>query len=245
MITTLALTGPKDLDMRQMVRISALCIIAAIACIAVPALDAGAQSVALTEPEGRAGAFNVLLFTYNPSTNWAGQGGSSMDLDDAWGAGFGFGYNFSDHFQLNGIVSWSDRDYTATIVNTDGSTSHYNNRLDSTTLSLNGVFSFLKGDITPFVSGGVGITNLDTNIPAGVATTECWRDPWYGYVCRTDVPTRGETFLSYTAGIGITFDINAWISLQPGYSKMWIDVRRAPDMPDFEVWRLDFIFRIP
>ena len=168
-----------------------------------------------------------------------------MELDDAWGAGFGFGYNLSDHFQLTGVVSWSDRDYTATIVNTDGSTRQYTDRLDSTSFSLNGIFCFLKGTITPFVSGGVGITNVDTNIPTGVATTECWYDPWYGNVCSVDVPTKNETFLSYTAGLGVNFDISSRYSLQSSYNKMWIDVRRAPNTPDFDVWRLDLIFRIP
>jgi opacity protein-like surface antigen len=238
-------TGRKVIDMRRLLRIHTTWFIAAIACIAVLTTNAGAQNVTLTEPEGRAGAFSILLFTYNPSTNWSGQGGSRMDLDAAWGAGFGFGYHFSDHFQLNGIVSWGDRDYTARIVNTDGSTSEYDTTLDSTTLSLNGAYYLLKGDITPFVSGGVGLTNVDTNIPAGVATTECWWDPWYGNVCSVDIPTKDETFLSYTVGFGVSFDISPRYRLQTSYNRMWLDVRRAPDMPDFEVWKLDLIFRIP
>ena len=231
--------------MRRMLKIGAAVVIAAIACIAVLITNAGAQSETLAEPKGRAGAFNVLLFTYNPSTSWGGQGGSSMKLDDGWGAGFGFGYNLSDHFQLNGVVSWGDRDYTATFVNTNGSTRQYNNKLDTTSLSLNGVFYFLKGAITPFVSGGGGLTNINTNIPTGVATTECWYDPWYGYVCNIDIPTKNETFLSYTAGLGVNFDISPRYSLQSSYNKTWLDVRRASNTPDFDVWRLDLIFRIP
>lgn len=222
--------------------------LAVIACIAVLTPKAAAQTVDLTPQtprEGRSGAFTILLFTYNPSTSWRGQGGSSMDLDDAWGAGFGFGYHLNQHFQLNGAVSWSDRDYSATIVNADGSTRQYNNKLDSTTFSLNGVYYFLKGTITPFLSGGIGLTNIDTNIQTGVATTECWYDPWYGNICSFDVPTKNETFLSYTAGLGINFDISPRYSLQTSYNKMWLDVRRAPDMPDFDVWRLDLLFRIP
>jgi opacity protein-like surface antigen len=168
-----------------------------------------------------------------------------MDLDDALGAGFGFGYQLNDYLQVNGIVSWSDRDYTARIVNTDGSSSQYNDTLSSTTLALNGVFYLLRGSITPFISGGIGITNIDTNIQAGAATTECWWDPWYGNVCSFDIPTKDETFLSYTAGLGVSFALGRRYSLQAGYNKTWLDVRRAPDMPDFEVWKLDLLFRIP
>lgn len=231
--------------MRRMLKSSATVVIAAIAGIAVLITNAGAQSDELTGPKGRAGALNILLLTYSPSMSWGGQGGSSMELDDAWGAGFGFGYNFSDRFQLNGVVSWGDRDFTATIVNSDGSTRQYNNRLDSTSLSLNGVYYFLKGAITPFVSGGVGLTNIDTNIPTGVATTECWWDPWYGYVCNINIPTKNETVLTYTAGLGVSFDINPRYSLQSSYNKTWLDVRRAANTPDFDLWRLDLIFRIP
>ena len=44
--------------------------------------------------------------------------------------------------------------------------------------------------------------------------------------------------------LGVRIDINPRFSLQPSYNKMWIDVGNASNTPDFDVWRLDFIFRM-
>jgi opacity protein-like surface antigen len=101
----------------------------------------------------------------------------------------------------------------------------------------------LQGDISPFVSGGAGITYVDTSIPTGLGTPVCWWDPWYGYVCDNGYPTKTETDVSYNLGIGVRFDLNRQFSLQPSYNKVWIDINKA-GTPDFDVYRLDFIFRM-
>jgi hypothetical protein len=96
------------------------------------------------------------------------------------------------------------------------------------------------------VSAGVGITYVDTNIPTSLqGPTYCWWDPWYGYICSDGTPTKTESDVSYNASIGVRFDLNRQFSLQPSYQKSWIDIRRATGgTPDFDAWRLDFIFRM-
>jgi opacity protein-like surface antigen len=221
-------------------------LIVAIVCVAVLTADADAQSYTASRPGGRAGTWEFTLpLLYIDSATITGEGGSTVDINGDWGFGFGFGYNISDHFQMNGIFSWSSRTYDATIVQSNGSTRRYNNWMESSTLSLNGIFYLLKGDISPFVSGGVGITYVDTNIQTGVGTTACWWDPWWGYVCSGYVPTKTENDVTYNAGIGVRFDLNRQFSLQPSYNKMWIDISKASGgKPDFDIWRLDFIFRM-
>jgi opacity protein-like surface antigen len=240
-------TRKEDMFMRQMLRISATCLIVVIVGVAVLTTDADAQAYMTSRPGGRAGSWDFFMpLTYNPSTSWNGEGGSGVDLNATWGFGFGFGYNISDHFQMNGLFSWSARNYNATIVNaTTGEATRFGNTLYSSTFSLNGVFYLLEGDITPFVSGGAGITYLDTNIPTGLGGTACWWDPWYGYVCSSSYPTKTESDVSYNVGIGVRFDLNRQFSLQPSYNKTWIDISRASGgMPDVDIWRLDFIFRM-
>ena len=206
---------------------------------------AEAQQYTTSRSGGRGGNWEFFLpLIYTDSATINGQGGSSVDINAGWGLGFGFGYNFNDNFQLNGLFNWSSRSYDAKVVNTDGSTKRYSNWLDSSTMSLNGVFYFLKGNITPFVSGGVGITYVDTNIQNGAGSTSCWYDPWYGYVCSSYVPTKTETDISYNAGVGVRFDIDRKFSLQGSYNKTWIDISKASGIPDFDTWRLDFIFRM-
>ncbi len=222
----------------------ALIIIGIVAATGMTAV-ADAQSYSVVRPGGRGGTWEFLLpLIYADSTNIGGQGGSSVNLDADWGFGFGFGYNFNDNFQLNGLMTWNSRSYQATIVQTDGVQRKYNNYVDSSTLSLNGVYYILSGDVTPFVSGGIGLTYVDTNIPQGIGSTSCWWDPWWGYVCGTYVPTKTQNDITYNAGVGVRFDVNRQFSLQGSYNKMWMNISRAQGIPDFDIWRLDFVFRM-
>ncbi len=232
--------------MRQMLRTSATGLIGAIVFVAVLAAAADAQQFTTSRPGGRAGTWDFYLpLSFTDSKTFNGEGGSSLDVNGDWGFGFGFGYNFTDRFQLNGLFNWSSRSYDAKVVRPDGTTDRYSNWMETSTLSLNGVFYFLQGDIAPFVSGGVGITYVDTNIQNGPASGTCWWDPWWGYVCSSFVPTKTENAVSYSAGMGVRFDLNRQFSLQPSYNKAWIDISKASGgMPDFDVWRLDFIFRM-
>ncbi|NTW59668.1 MAG: outer membrane beta-barrel protein [Nitrospirae bacterium] len=206
---------------------------------------ADAQSYTAVRPGGRAGTWEFTLpLLYADSARISGQNGTSVDINSGYGFGFGFGYNFTDNFQLNGLFNWNSRTYDATTVNTDGTTRKYSNYVDTSTISLNGVYYFMNGDFTPFVSGGVGITYVDTNIPTGSGSTSCWYDPWWGYVCSSYVPTKTENDISYNAGVGVRFEANRQFALQFGYYKTWIDVSRASSTPDFDIWKLDFIFRM-
>jgi opacity protein-like surface antigen len=210
---------------------------------------ADAQGFTTVRPGGRGGTWDFYLpITYAESATINGQNGSSVDLNADWGFGFGFGYNFNDHFQLNGLFTWNSRSYDALVTGSTntllGPNQRYSNYMDSSTLSLNGVYYILNGDITPFVSGGVGITYVDSNIQNGPATGYCWYDPWWGYVCNSYVPTKTENDFSYNAGIGVRFDVNRQFGLQAGYYKTWIDISKASSTPDFDIWRLDIMFRM-
>ncbi len=231
-----------------MLKISAACIIVLIVCTTVMTTDADAQMYMTTGSGGRAGTWDFFLpLTYNPSFTWNGQGGTSVDLDATWGFGFGFGYNFSNHFQLNGTFSWSARNYDATYKNaTTGEARKYGNTEYSSTFSLNGIYYFLPGNISPFIMGGVGWTYIDTSIPNGAYSPgTCWWDPWYGYVCSGGYPTKTESDWSYSAGVGVRFDLSRQFSMQPSYSKAWINLNNAGGgSPYFDIWRLDLIFRM-
>jgi hypothetical protein len=210
---------------------------------------ADAQSFTTVRPGGRGGTWEFYLpLTYADSATVNGQNGTSVDINADWGFGFGFGYNFNDHFQLNGLFTWNSRSYDALVTgstNTStGPTTRYSNYMDTSNISLNAVYYFLSGNITPFVSGGVGITYVDTNIQTAPGQSYCWYDPWWGYVCNSYAPTKTENDFSYNAGVGLRFDVNRQFSLQGSYNKTWIDISKASGTPDFDTWRLDFIFRM-
>jgi len=213
---------------------------------AVVAALAGAvalPSAAQAQGAPRTGSMEfVLPFIYSPSATFNGQGGSSADINSNLGFGFGLNYNVNNHFQVGGIFSWSSRNYTASIVDQNGATTKATGYLESSTIGLNATYFFMPSGFTPFVTGGIGSTFIDTNIPNGVPSTGCWYDPWYGYICNTYTPTKTQSAFSYTAGAGVRFEMNRVFSVQGSYNKMWIDL--SSGKPDLDVWRLDFVFRM-
>jgi opacity protein-like surface antigen len=184
-----------------------------------------------------------VIFT-DPATI-TGSGGSHADLNDDWSPGFGFGYNFNAHFQANGTFTWSSRGYSATSVQQDGMEIKYNGTMETATIGLNGIYYLLNKNFTPFLSAGIGWTNLDTNIPSGRGYNYCYWDPWWGYVCDSYVPTKSEDDFSYNAGLGIRWDINDTLSLQGSYNKMWIAISKASGgTPEFTAYKLELIMGI-
>jgi hypothetical protein len=200
-------------------------------------------SSAQAQGRTRAGSWEFLLpVIYSPSTGFNGEGGSSADLNSDLGFGFGFGYNLNNHLQLGGTVTWSSRNYNATLVNTDGTTRKAAGSLDSSTLAFNATYYFMPSGFTPFVSGGIGSTFIDTNIPTGQGGTACWWDPWYGQVCDTYTTTKTQTAFSYTAAVGVRLELSRQFSLQGSYNRMWIDYSKGK--PEIDGWKLDLVFRM-
>ncbi len=205
-------------------------------------VGAGGSSFLQTSDRKRTWDFYLPLI-YTAGAKIDGQQGAGVDIDDGFGLGFGVGYNFGDHLQLGGLFNWSSRSYEATAVGEDGSTNRYSNKLETSTIAINGTYYILDSNITPYVSGMIGYTFADTNIQNAPASDYCWYDPWWGYVCTEYVPTKTEDGMSYGAGLGIRFDISRQFSMQGSYNKTWIDFDNAAGTSDFDTWRLDFIFR--
>jgi hypothetical protein len=231
--------------MRTLIRIMAV-VLVAVALGAIVPSSADAQSFTSVRPGGRGGNWEIFLpLIYSDSTTVNGEGGSKVDINSDYGFGFGAGYNVNDSFQINGMFTWAYRSYNATAMNTDGTVGRqYSNYMDTSTLSLNGVFYLMQGNITPFISAGVGITYVDSNIPTGSGSTSCWYDPWYGYVCSSYVPTKTENDITYSAGVGIRFDVDRQFGMQFGYYKTYVNFNKANGTPDFDNLRFDLIFRM-
>lgn len=203
-----------------------------------------AQSESAGLPSYRAEKWDISLgLKYALATDISGENGSEAEIDDDLGFGFAAGYNFNSHFQLGGSFNWDSRGYDATGIRDDGSELRYGNDLESTTLGLNGIYFLLPGNITPFVSGSIGYTFVDSNIQNGPTETVYYYDPWWGYTYDTYTPTRSESGLSYGAGVGLRVDLNESFSLQLSYNKAWLDIDSTVETPDMDSIRIDFIGR--
>jgi opacity protein-like surface antigen len=104
-------------------------------------------------------------------------------------------------------------------------------------------FNLLEGDLTPYVTGGVGWSFIDTNVPDGRAQSACWWDPWFGYVCGTFQDTKSLDELTYNVGVGLRWDLGSSISLRLGYERHWLELDQATSTPGFDQLKVGIIGR--
>lgn len=180
---------------------------------------------------------------YTTSQSFSGSDGSSAKLDSALGFGLGFAYNLNNHFSVGGEFVWSQGDYTATYAdaNTPSTTATSKGTMWSNTLRMNATWNILASDITPFVSGGLGSTYVNSNIPNGFPSNTCYWDPWYGYICGTYTPTKSATELSWMAAAGMRWDVSRDFFMRALVLRLWIDANGAT--PSFDQYRIDFGFK--
>lgn len=155
---------------------------------------------------------------YTVAQTFNGEGGSEVKVEDDLGWGFAFGYNMSQHFSLGIGFTWRSLPYTATVVDQDDPDNKrdYGGNLSISTIALQGMWNVFKGKVTPYVTGSLGWTLIDTNIFAGVSSG-CWWDPWWGPVCGSFPATYGKSSGTYAVGAGLRAELGETFFLRGGY----------------------------
>jgi opacity protein-like surface antigen len=177
---------------------------------------------------------------YQNSADFASEG-SSASLDSDLGIALTFGYRFNEKLELTFGVDWNNVDYKADLVADnvplipDGTHISVDGELEAWTPRVGANFNFIDGPITPYVSGVIGYSFIDTNIPEGPPQTGCWWDPWYGQICGTWQNTRSTEEFMYGLGAGVRWDVNDAWSVRFGYDKRWIDAKGSPDLDQIKL----------
>ena len=158
----------------------------------------------------RAGTWEVYLGpVFTDGKDYSFDGGSSARTDTGVGFNLGFARNLDARLQLGMDFAWSEQDYRATVAPGPGNVlgaSQINGTIETGTVRFFGTYHFLQSEFTPFVTGGLGWTYVDTNIPAGLPENICWYYPWWGSYCASYVPTHSTTKFSYNLGAGLRYD---------------------------------------
>jgi opacity protein-like surface antigen len=191
----------------------------------------------------RAGTSEVYLGpVFTDGKNYSFDGGSSARTETGFGINVGYAYNFSQHLAAGVEFAWSEADYRATVAPGPGnpnSVSTLNGTLETGTVRFLGNFHFLSGPFTPYVTGGLGWTYIDTNIPAGLPEFFCWYYPWYGQYCASYVPTHSTTKFSYNAGLGLRLDAGKGV-FKFLVNSQWADFGGSYGSASLIQYRLDF-----
>lgn len=185
----------------------------------------------------------AFRFNYVEAEQFSGPKGASLQVEDDLGFGFGFLYNQSEHWALGGSFDWVGLDYTAFAKAEDPANEdfEYSNRMYNYSLNFDTVYYLLNKSFTPFVSGSLGWTTIDTNIATGPGYNYCWWDYWGGYYCSTYRPTKSESGLSYKLGLGLRWDLNRDFSIKGSYQWSEINIDVAGENPTYNTWRLELV----
>ena len=197
-------------------------------------LPGGAQAAA------EAGQWETDLgISFTNSTDADFKGGTTADFESDTGFRLGLGYHLSENLEIGASLGFGQRDYEADIAGDEvGEIFRVKGDIDYTSFVVNGTFNFMSGPFSPFVTGGIGWSWVDTNIASEPPQTGCWWDPWWGYVCTTFQETRTLDGLTYQVGVGARYDFSDQFALKASYRIDWIDFDQAEGTPDFDGFEL-------
>jgi opacity protein-like surface antigen len=207
-------------------------------------LFAVCTSVQAQSPRNGTGEF-MLRLSHAGSESLNGDNGSSVDIDSQTGFGLSYGLNFTNKLNLRADIDWLEPRYNLTLVPDDASRNPVtvNHRLTAFTLRANGTYHFLEGPLTPYVEGGLGWTDIDSNIASGPPVTGCYWHPWFGYICDRYYRTYGDDGLSYNLGIGVRLDTFDGLFMRAGYTREWVNIGTTGDDLEIDAFRFDVGYR--
>lgn len=128
-----------------------------------------------------------------------------LEMDSTNIYGFGFGYNLSDHWNINTDLLFGSADTDVKIIDTTVKTPD----MDYILWDINIDYNILKSRFTPLVTAGIGLMNFSIDTTA------------------TGVGEVRESNFSSNLGAGIRWDVKDNLLLKVIYRYTWTEVRDA------------------
>lgn len=204
---------------------------------------AGAQMMGSGNAD-REGSWETRLgVVFQNSTDMTVKGGTTVDIKSGTGFRAGLAYHYTDKLEVGVNLGWDRMDYNAVLAGeAPGDTYGISGKFEYTSLGVDGTFNFLSGPFTPFVTGGIGWTWIDTNIATEPPQVGCWWT-WYGYVCTSWQNTKTVDGFTYQLGAGLRYDVNRNFDIKASYQVSWIDLSDATGTPEIDGFLLSFGFK--
>ena len=209
--------------------------------ILLVALALAAPALAQSSSRNRKNEFYAgPVFT--DGKDYSFEGGSTAKTDTGYGLTLGWAHNFNPHMLAGIEFDWNEQDYRATVQPGPGNNlgpRQISGTVEWRTIRFLGTYHFSEKAFTPYVTGGLGWTWVDTNIPSGLPENICWAYPWYGTYCSTYVPTHNTTKFSYNAGVGLRYDYGRAVFRAQVHAQ-WVDFGGSYGSDYVPQYRIDF-----
>jgi opacity protein-like surface antigen len=196
------------------------------------------------ETRGQGWEMNAEML-YQDAKDISFDGGSEVRLTDDFGFSFGSTYRFNERLELQFALDWQDIDYNVTIQSQSFPNIQFEGygELESITPRVNVNFNMMRGSFTPYVTGGVGWTFGDSNIPGGPTQVGCYFDPWFGTVCVPYQSTKTFDNFIYQLGLGVRWDVSPGYTARFAYNAQWMDFDNSTSEPNVSQLKLAVAFR--
>jgi opacity protein-like surface antigen len=134
-----------------------------------------------------------------------------FDIDSTTVYGVGYGYNLTDHWNINMDLLFGYADTDVKIINVTVETEE----MDYILWDINLDYNVFNGRFTPLVTGGIGVMDfgIDTTTRAGEVH---------------------ESNFSYNLGAGVRWDVKDNILLKLIYRSTWTELEDAEDDQRFD-----------
>jgi len=183
-----------------------------------------------------------IVGLYQDAEEVGAGGGSRVSVDEGFGIGFGVGHYLTDRLVIGADFEWLAPDYSATLIDDNGSASEFDHELTQLNFRFKGAFYFLEGPFSPYAELGAGWTYVDSNVADGPPIVGCWWHPWFGYICDGYYETFNETSFSYGGALGLRYRFEGGTVLRLSYNNYEVDGSGdAPD-PTLNAARLEVVW---
>ena len=136
----------------------------------------------------------------------------TLDLDSTAVYGIGYGYNFTDHWNLNTDLLFGSTDADIKI----GGTTVGDEDMDYVLWNVNLDYNILKNRLTPLVTGGIGLMDFNINTKA------------------TGLGEVQESNVSFNLGAGVRWDVKDNMLLKLIYKATWTELNHADNDQRFD-----------
>ena len=163
--------------------------------------------------------------------------GAQVELNDRTGWSLGFGFNFTNHVSGDFVFSSGNGSYAVKTVDDMDQPVEYSNNMYSSSMMIGMTYNMIDGPFTPYISGNIGATFVDTGIRDGGGYDSCYYDPFYGYVCGVYETTKTSTEFAYGASVGLRYDLKNQLFLKAGVGVSVVNFN-ASNTPLFSIYQL-------